>query len=77
MECAKMSQDGGSVQETDGKAMNLTVSQKVGNLYSALLILSSINFIHTMFKTSFPVQKKRSASLSHGPYVTEIIAIYC
>jgi len=37
------------VQETGENLMNLTVSSKVGNFYSAFLILSSINFIHTIF----------------------------
>jgi hypothetical protein len=64
------------VQETDGKAMDLTVSSKVGNFYSAFLILFSINVIHTIFEISVPVSQKRSESLLSGPYVMEIIAIY-
>jgi hypothetical protein len=45
----------GPVQETDGKVMNLTVSSKVGNFYSAFLNLSSINFAHTILEISAPV----------------------
>lgn len=65
------------MQETDGKVTNLTVSSKVGNFYPAFLILSGINFVHTIFEISIPVSEKRSASLLHGPHVMEIIAIYC
>jgi len=57
--------------------MKLTVSSKMGNFYSAFLILTSINLVHSISEISVPVSKKISASLLHGPHVMEIIAVYC
>jgi hypothetical protein len=65
------------VQETDGNVINLIVSYTEGNFFSAFLIFSNINFIHTIFEISVPVSQKRSASVLHGPCVMETIANYC
>ena len=74
LQCLRMEASAGKWRK---EVMNLTVSSKVGNFYSAFLILSNINFVHTIFEISVAVSQKISASLLHGSYVMEIIAIYC
>ena len=46
-------------------------------MHGTMNIKFSINFIRAIFDISIPVSQERSASLLHGPFVMEIIAIYC